>query len=82
MPLNPVEQIRRGTFWGSWPTAWNRGLAGGLRTRGEKGLGAVINNIATMQKRLEAGIKIRAAIADRVRKLEYDRARAAEPITR
>lgn len=82
MPLSPVESIRRGAFWGSWPTAWKRGLAGGLRTRGEKGLGAVVNNIATMQKRIEAGIKTRAVIADRVRKLEYDRARAAQPIAR
>ena len=61
--MNPVEAIRRGPHWPSWPSAWKRGLAYGMITRGPKGVSQVFTNIATMQKRLDVAMKQRVRIA-------------------
>ena len=67
--MNPLTTIRQGPYWGAWPSAWQRGLAGGLTARGDKAVGDVIVNLAKMQKRLDEGIKLRTAVADRMRQL-------------
>ena len=51
--------ITKGPYWGTWPTAWRSGLAASIQppapgawTPPER-LGVVVNNLASMVKRME-----------------------------
>lgn len=64
--MNPVEAIRRGPFWNQWPSTFDRNLAHGMITRGEKGVSKVINNIAKMQKAVEAARKVQMRVVTKM----------------